>query len=102
MQDEEGTGHAVLLHEVLSLVDFAESELFEQKFLDLLVLNERGEGEVGSETFEDQRLVGDALLLGYFQEVFTDFVVVNASHCPDLPGFPFALSEESGTYSRMV
>ena len=30
MQDEEGAGHAVLLHEVLPLADLAQPELLEQ------------------------------------------------------------------------
>lgn len=40
MEDEKGAGHAVLLHEVLPLIDLAELELLEQKFLDLLILDE--------------------------------------------------------------
>ena len=85
MQDEEGAGHAVLLHEVLPLADLAQPELLEQQLLYLLVFNQRGEGEVGPQTFQDQRLVRNALLLHNLQEVLADLVVVYTSNRSNFP-----------------
>jgi hypothetical protein len=42
-----------LLHEVLSFVDFAHLEFFQEGLLKELVFDQAGEGEVGFETFED-------------------------------------------------
>lgn len=102
MEDEEGAGHGVLLHEVLAFVDLAEPELFEEQLLDFFILDEGGEGEVVSETLEDECLVGDAFFLGNLKEVLIDLVVVNASHCTNLSGLAFSLHGHIVTYSRMV
>jgi len=39
MKDKERTGHAVLFHEVLSFIDFAKPELFQEKLFDFLILD---------------------------------------------------------------
>jgi len=47
MQDEKGAGHAILLHQVLTLVHLAELEFLEKEFLDFFILDQRGKGEMG-------------------------------------------------------
>ena len=79
MKDEERTGHAVLLHEVLALQDLAEFELCQQQFPEFLIFDEICEGEVALETFEDECFVADGLFLQYFNEIFIDLVVVGGT-----------------------
>jgi hypothetical protein len=65
-----------LFHEVLSFVDFAHLELFQEGVLEKPVLDEAGEGEVRLETFEDEGLVGGGFFLIDDCEVFVDLAVV--------------------------
>ena len=66
MEDEERTSCAILFHKVLTFIDFAQLEFVKQDFFDFLIFNERGEGEVGPETFEDAELIVGALVLRDF------------------------------------
>jgi hypothetical protein len=93
VEDEEGAGHAVLLHEVLSLVDLAQLELLQQQLLDLLVLDQRREREVRLEALQDQRLVVDRLLLDDLYKVLIDLVVVDGPQRPHLPRLPLPLNK---------
>lgn len=70
MQDEEGTGIVILLHEVVALVDPAEAELVEEVLLHGAVLDEGGEGEMGGEALEDEGFVDKTFLLLDGCEVF--------------------------------
>lgn len=63
VQDEEGTGIVILLHEVVALVDPAEAELVEEVLLHGAVLDEGGEGEMGGEALEDEGFVDKTFLL---------------------------------------
>jgi len=46
VEDKKWAGHTILLHEVLSFVDFAESKFFQKNLFDFFILDERGEGEM--------------------------------------------------------
>lgn len=63
MEDEEGAGIAVLLHEILSFEDFAEFEFFQEHFLELGILDEGGESKMALESFEDDCLIVRCFLL---------------------------------------
>jgi len=102
MQNEKRAGHTILLHEILTLVNFAQFELFEQQLLDFLILNQRRKGKMVFETLEDESFVADAFFLWDLHEVFVDLVVVNTTHCTDLPLLALALDGETHTYSRVA
>lgn len=99
MKDEERTGHAVLLHEVLALQDLAEFELCQQQFPEFLIFDEICEGEVALETFEDECFVADGLFLQYFNEIFIDLVVVGGTQSSYLLLFAFCLDGNKYTSS---
>jgi hypothetical protein len=64
LQDEKGAGQAVLLHEVLPLVDLAEAKLVKQQLAYLLIFNEGRKSEMGFQALQDESLVVDGLPLG--------------------------------------
>lgn len=95
MQNEKGTGHAILLHEVLTLVHLAELEFLKKEFLDFFILDQRGKGEMGFQALEDERLIVDGLFLDDLYEIFIDLVVVDGSQCSHFSGLSFSLNDKT-------
>ena len=95
VKNKEWAGSAILLHKILSLIDFAQLEFFEKNFFDFFILNKRGEGEVSFQAFENAELIVGTFCLRYFSEIFVNIVVINCFECSHLSGFTFALQYES-------
>lgn len=79
MKYKKRAGHAVLLHEVLPLINLTELELLQQKFLDLFILDQRREGKVRLKTLQDECLIIDSLLLNNLDKVLIDLVIVDGT-----------------------
>ena len=99
MKDEEGAGHRILFHQVLTFQNFAKLKLVKKQLSKFFIFNEVGEGEMVFETLEDECFVAGCLFLNNFHKVLVYLVVIDGAKSSKFLGLSFGLGRWRNTSS---